>query len=236
MSVLKILTRWSLITALLVVTGCTAPGSIKTWEGPDRSAAETGVLIAPPDIKVVSIDGVEQREYLLDALTLRYQLLPGKRVVVFRYAGLYANTSASDEESKSVVIESPDQVAVIDVQPGETYEIVFERPETPNSARALAAAFSAEVVGSQGGRFAVEPWDGSRYQARAEAIAAGRVKAGDSPLLAGECEPGQPHESAVGNNDGSGLAPGMSRIDALKVVWGQASAAEKKAFLRWAFK
>ncbi len=238
MKVIRALGILGMLWTMVWLGGCTAPGTIKTWEGPDRSASETGIFVAPPDIKVVAIDGVKQGEYLLDALTLRYQLLPGKRVVVFRYSGLFANPAAtSDAESKALVIESPDQVAVLDVRPGVTYQVEFRHPDTLNEARALVANFSAEVVDSNGGRYAVQPWEGSVYARRAKAMEEGKTGAGfaDSPLVAGNCVPAA-DAGAEAEVSGSGLTEGVSRLDALKEVWKQASPAEKKAFLRWAFK
>lgn len=230
---------WACLLMMLSATGCSTNQLLKTWNGPDLAAGQVGILHAPADVEVVSVNGKDMTSYLLKDLALNYQLYPGVNQVLFKYRSLWAKTGRVDNgESKADLIESALQQVTIDVQPGADYTFAFSRPADKAGALVRAESFKANlldanqrVVAASVAYVAPAP---QPLQAQQGQIQQGQAQ---QPLTVLHCPP--PAESATvvsGQAAAASPATSLPTSEGLKVLWEQATSEEKKEFLRWAFK
>ncbi len=229
--------QWIMVLVTVVLlSACTASSRVvKVYEGDTLPPNQVAKLEVPEDIDLVELDGKAQKDYLLENLALTYDLTPGEHTVVYKYAGLWSKTRQSNdaEERRAEVVESELRQTKINMVAGKTYTFNFVRPESRADAQKFAKTFSAVLVTDEGRSVAKD----SRY-----------VKPSDTPPVAATIS--QPATAFPATTSGaavtasvaaipaapvSSLETGLSRLDALKVLWGKSSAEEKKEFLRWAF-
>lgn len=220
-----------LVTLMLVLTACSITGKrIKAYDGPELS--ETATLEAPENIKVISINGQAMTSFLLDDLSLSYSLKPGSNQIVFQYRSIWSKAGVRGNDERAVdVIESDRIEANFNARPGETYTFAVDDVGSLREARRLASGFSAPIVDSSGEIVArPTPYTGQER---------GAVAAPSQPN-AGPPEPAAPEPAAstdaAPDATGNRITPDdMSTLDALNLLWEQASPKEKEAFLRQAF-
>lgn len=206
------------IISLAVITGCSSGMSrVQTWEGTVDNADQVAVLSAPGAINIREVNGKAMTGFMVDDLSLDYELLPGENQVVFTYKTIWSKAERVDDgESKVHVVETPRQTITIDAQPGETYEFDVEKPGNRREAEAMAKDFSVSVVNSGGQAVATSsPWEAADSKARVARAPVSSQRETRSETSAGE-------------------AP-VETIDQLKSLWSDATEEEKREFLRWAF-
>lgn len=204
------------VVSLAVITGCSSGMSrVQTWEGTVDNADQVAVLSAPGAINVREVNGQSMTTFMVDDLSLDYELLPGENRVVFTYKTIWSKAERVDDgESKVHVVETPRQTLTIDAQPGESYQFDIEKPANRKQAEAQAQDFSVNLVDSGGQTVATsKPWDASDS----------RQVARRAPVP----------ESSNAEAPAEGAAE--TTLDRMKSLWGDASEEERREFLRWAF-
>jgi len=202
------------VLASVVMAGCASSvARVDTWEGQLPATTKPAVLQAPGEIQVVSVNGRNMTNFLIEDLALDYGLLPGENEVVFRYKTIWAKSGVvRNGESKVHVIESSTQVARFTASPDAVYGFEFDKPASRQEAETMMESFSAKIVAGNGTVVAVsEEWDGQS-----------RLTDSRTPV------PASGGESTSRPQEGSTL-------EQLKAIWADASDEDKKAFLRWAF-
>ena len=198
----------------VVMVGCASTvARVDTWEGQLPATTKPAVLQAPGEIQVVSVNGRNMTNFLIEDLALDYGLLPGENEVVFRYKTIWAKSGVvRNGESKVHVIESGTQVARFKASPDAVYGFEFNKPASRQEAEAMMESFSAKIVAGNGTVVAVsEEWDGQS-----------RLTDNRTPVPASGVE-------------STGLPQEGGTLEKLKAIWADASDEDKKAFLRWAF-
>jgi len=204
------------IVGLAVITGCSLGMSrVQTWEGTVENADQAAVLSAPGVINVREVNGQPMTSFLIDDLSIDYELLPGENRIVFIYKTIWSKSEAVDnDESKVHVVETPRQTVTINAEPGETYQFQIEKPDNRRQAEALVRDFSVAVVSSGGQTVATS----SLWTASDSRKAVTRAPLPDARSVAA------PVDASV-----------ATTLEQLKLLWGDASEEEKREFLRWAF-
>ncbi|ABC32598.1 hypothetical protein HCH_05947 [Hahella chejuensis KCTC 2396] len=249
---MKVIWSWlrsSLVVALAIaISACGTMRAVKTYDGQTLGDGQVAKVIAPAEIELLEIDGVSQKNFLLENIDLTYDILPGQRTLVYRYTSIWAKpreNDDSDAEHVDKVVSDRFQVTV-DMQPGQVYTFGFNKPDSKREAEAFIKAPKITLVDSAnrtiaiGGAYqpiTVAASQPSATQPSATQPSAISTTATVNPAVAA-VPPAQTGQGvAVQNN--APVSPsdaGISRIEALKVLWEKASAEEKKQFLRWAFK
>ncbi len=226
----------SMLVAAVILSACSASSRVvKVYEGDTLDKSQVAKLVTSEDIDVVEIDGVKQKDYLLENMSLTYDLLPGEHVVVFKYTGLFSSVRQSDDPDapRAELVESELRQVRFNASAGQTYNFNFKRPESKEAAREFAKSFSAALVTVDGRSVAKD----SKYvKPTAVALSAASAPAVTAFPLSGSTSAGVATSAPAAQ--AAVVAPvdaGLSRLDALKVLWGKSSAEEKKEFLRWAF-
>ncbi len=259
MRLLKKLSLLSLALTTAFLWGCSASDRVvKTYEGPSLAEEQLAKLVTREDIRIIEIDGVKQQEYLLNNLALTYDLLPGEHIIAYQYRSIWARkkqSDDSDEPSANIAESGLRQVRMV-FQPGQTYSFEFAKPSSFREAQAFAQNFSATLVDGNGRMVARD----SAYGTAAVATASKQPSASNQVAVKPVPSPDLKREAVASaapvaattlpnttlpNAEVSAAmeAPsvvtpveaGLSRLDAIKVLWTKATAEEKKEFLRWAF-
>ena len=202
------------VLASVVMAGCASSvARVDTWEGQLPATTKPAVLQAPGEIQVISVNGRNMTNFLIEDLALDYGLLPGENEVVFRYKTIWAKSGVvRNGESKVHVIESSNQVARFTASPDAVYGFEFDKPASRQEAETMMESFSAKIVAGNGTVVAVsEEWDGQS-----------RLTDSRTPVPASGVE-------------STGLPQEGGTLEKLKAIWADASDEDKKAFLRWAF-
>jgi uncharacterized protein YccT (UPF0319 family) len=219
----------------IALIGCSANSMIvRTYQGEVLSQEQVARLLVPQEIELKFVDGIKQKDYLLDNLALTYELTPGVHRIVYKYSSIWSKPPASQEDSKVEVIESSQRELVYNFKAGQQYTLTFENPDDRSQARVFAETFSAHLASADGKRIMA---DSVYHPSETSSVAVGAVVGTSVAVDAGA--------SSVAASTGQVVAPalpaampegaGLSRLDGLKTLWAEASADEKKEFLRWAF-
>lgn len=203
------------IAAMILMSGCSSSMTrVQTWDGAARDASQVAILEAPGAINVQAVNGRSMTSFLIDDLSLEYELLPGENQVVFTYKTIWARSGVVDNgESKVHVVETPRQVLTINAEPGATYQFGIEKPRTRAQAEAMARDFAVNLMDSGGQVIATSaPWAASDVR---QAVT--RAPVPDARATSASVDATAP------------------TLDQLKALWGEASEEEKREFLRWAF-
>jgi hypothetical protein len=185
--------------------------------------AEVAILTAPLNIKVLSVDGRSMPGYLLSGISTDYSLLPGEHLVEFQYESVWGIPKTDKDSAPSKAVQSePRQVRFVS-EPGQRLTFRFEEPGNVRTAEAMVDTFAADVVDQAG-------------SVLARSVEAGTYSvAGPASVMSAAALAGQQESTVPVIIEASGSDSGISRIDAMKVLWSRLNAEEKKAFLDWAF-
>jgi uncharacterized protein YccT (UPF0319 family) len=209
-----------LICLVALLSACSSNKLVKTYPGEQLTEQAVGVLIAPEQITVLSVNGSPVTQYLLSNLEVRYALKEGENLVVFQYESIWSRARRDEETGSRVnVVKSEPLEVLIDVKAGEHYRFNFSPVSNQKEAEALAESFIARIVDAQRNLVAESVAAGTYEQAELM-----RVKT-EKTLLA--------NKSAEKSE--ASLAETETVIDRLKALWGEASSEEKKAFMVWVF-
>jgi len=196
--------KFSLILSVLFLSACSTGEIVKAYDGDELLVEQLAVLTAPENIVVLSINGNKMKNYLLSGINVSYGLKPGENLVVFQYESVWAKAIREDKDApRSVKISSEPREVLVNAKAGEHLNFKFLNGSNVREARALAEAFTAEVIDSK--------FNVVAQSAEVGVYAASNVKT-----------------KLAKTSD-------LQTLDALKVLWGTATADEKKSFLAWAF-
>lgn len=203
------------IAGLILLSGCSSSMTrVQTWDGAAADASQVAILEAPGTIRVQEVNGRAMPSFLVENLSLNYELLPGENQIVFTYRTIWARSGVVDNgESKVHVVETPRQLLTFDAEPGATYQFGIDKPRTRAQAEAMASDFSVNLLDSGGQVVATSS---------PPVVADVRNTAARAPVP----------DSRSGNAPAGASAPVLEQ---LKSLWGEASEEEKREFLRWAF-
>lgn len=207
--------QYGAILISLFLVGCASSVTrVDTWQGSPAGAEDPAVLKAPGEIQVLSVNGQNMTNFLIDDLALDYGLLPGENEVVFTYKTIWAKAGVvRNGESKVHIVESAPQVARFEATAGSVYEFDYAVPGSRQEAEALMADFSADIVTAGGQSVATSSaWDGRSTVARAR-----------TPV------------PAASGDMASAVAGEGTTLEQLQALWAEATEEEKRTFLRWAF-
>lgn len=224
--------RLIVVILAVILTACSSGTIVKTYEGEKLQAQSLAVLTAPEYISLVSVNGKRVPKYLLSSINTNYGLKPGINVVVFEYESVWAKAAVGSEGARSELVSSGRKEVVIDAIAGENYNFDFAKASNVRDAKVLAENFSAQVVNASGAVIAqsTEPGIYKTATKPASVVATPVVTE-----LAAENSVGvtaAPVPQPVAADQASQALP---TIEGLKVLWKNASAEEKKSFLKWAF-
>ena len=203
------------LIVIFVGTGCASHYVVPSFEGDKRPLDQVGLLKVPESIKILRVNGRSQDQFLLNSLALDYQLLPGGNRIEYQYASLWAiaGGSVKDEGKSSELVKSKVQEVKFNVEPGKIYHFDFKRAANRADAKRLAESFESVLKDDKNQLVAT----GVLYVEKKE------VDQTVGKALLNVAPPVAPVGSEV-----------LTNVEALKVLWGRAGAAEKKEFLRWA--
>lgn len=212
------------------LSGC-ASGPIQTWEGDKLGLQQTALLKAPADVRILSVNGKSTPDYLIDNMAFDYQIKPGDTTIELRYESVWASAK-KDEEGKNAPLVARSKVKAIRfvAMAGVEYRIQFDHATSKSGALALADNFNAVLVDATGAELAktASPITSAALVAEAPVVTQGVAQ--EVQASATTASPAPIYQSV------QPAASNLPKIDALKVLWGSATAEEKKEFLRWAFK
>lgn len=230
--------RLKLISALafaMVLAGCgTTFKSVQTWEGPSAERNQIAVLEKPGSVKVLSVNGRDMENFLMDDIELNYELLPGQNTVVFTQKTIWAKKGVVENgESKVTVVETDPQQVVINAQAGESYSFVLPQPQTQREAERIAENYQATIVNSNSRQVA----QSSDYVAPEPQLPT--LNSSGQQVTATPAPAPNAAATAGAASASTAVAPspanGLPTLEGLKLLWERASKEEKKDFLRWAF-
>ena len=246
----RFFTRWVAVLPLVFLVGCSSTTLIKTYDGPKVDVSRSAVLSTTGGIEIISVNGQEVKTYLIPELDLNYQILPGQNSVVFTHETLWAKPGKREEgESNSELIVTEPMQMSFNAKAGEVYSFVFGYPENRAEASEFAKTFKATLVDSSEGFVAESTLYADASKSTESKVAVVPVST-PSELASGSegvTVPVNANVAVAGATVGAVAVvssasvesvPGgaLPSIDALKVLWDSASTAEKKEFLKWAFK
>lgn len=214
-----------LAVLVLALSACAVTGSrIQAYDGPQLPDSQVATLQTPATVKVISINGQDTTSYMLEDLALNYGLKPGSNTVIYRYRSIWSRNAAREDGDSAVsVVESDLMETKFTAQPGETYSFAHSEAESVREARQVARDFKARIVNSGGRTIArSEPYKGQPQPA-----------ASTEPQVASGGTGGRAQAQAA--TGAPAVAPNMSTLDALNLLWQRATREEKEAFLRRAF-
>lgn len=206
-----------LVLGVLLLAACSTGKIVQSYEGDVLQAAELSVLTAPENIVVLSINGKKVKKYLLSDLNVRYGLKPGQNLVVFQYESVWAKAIRAEQDAprSEKVVSAPKEV-LIDAKAGENLHFSFKNVGNVRAAKDLAAEFDAELLDE-------------KLNVVARSAELGTYDVGEDVALPVKAK------LRSGKKEGLSEAGTLQTLDALKVLWGTATADEKKEFLSWAF-
>ena len=204
-----------LVFSVLFLVACSNGRILKTYEGDVLAKEQLSVLTAPENIVVLSINEKKVKNYLLSDIEVNYGLKPGKNLVVFQYESVWGKAARGDDAPRSEKVVSEPKEVLIDAKAGEQLNFRFKKAGSVREARLLAVAFEAEVIDAESNALSVSTELGV-YEAS-------RVKERENIV------------SQVKQVETLPVTTNLQALEALKVLWGSASAEEKKTFLVWAF-
>lgn len=207
----------SVLFISLVVVACSSGTIVKTYEGDSMAKEQVAVLTAPENISLISVNGKKVPKYLLSSINVNYGLKPGTNVVVFGYESVWAIPGKTEDGQRSELAESGPKEVVIDAVAGAQYNFQFTEAENIREARELAQNFKAEIVDANK-TIVASSTDTGVYAPPVE-------KSANAILSRVAADSGSA-------DDSSNKLP---TLEGLKVLWKNASADDKKEFLKWAF-
>lgn len=197
--------RVVLLVCVLLLSACSSGKLVKTYSGDTLPKAQLASLTAGENVSLLSVNGEKVPDYLLSGISVDYGLKPGKHVVLFQYESVWSVARVSEDSPRSKAVESVPREVTIDVKAGDRLSFRYAEASNIREAERLASNFEADVVNQKGRVLA---------------------SSGDPAIQKVEAP-----EAAAAVSPGSGLPA----VEAMKVLWADLSAEDKKDFLKWAF-
>lgn len=205
-----------LVIFLATAAACaTPPIPLHGGLGSDGASAS---IVLPEQLEIVTVNGleIEGARGLLSKGDTTLEVSPGRYEVVAFYRELWEHGDQHD------MLRSDPALFVVDAAAGGRYRLDYARPASMAEARALAAEFQGWVEAAATGARTSSVDSGLRF--RRGLVAAATF---DETLV--------PAAPAVGS--GQHVAPLAASdedwLALMKSWWGEASAEERREFLRW---
>lgn len=241
----------------LALAACAAP-PIQLHDAPGNAGPPASIVL-PEQLEVVTVNGLEidgPRGMLGKGETI-LEVSPGRYEVITFYRELW------ERGDQHEVLRSDPVLFVVDAAAGQHYRLDYARPGTMAEARALAEDFSGWVEdvstgartpsAASGLRFRrglvaaatfddtlvpVAPASGARQTVAPLPASDAALTSGSSPVVASTQQPESVAEStrqALGEDQApvAGLQAEEDWLALMKSWWGEASAEERREFLRW---
>ncbi|MFZ5533449.1 MAG: DUF2057 family protein [Pseudomonadota bacterium] len=238
---------FTVIAAALIATlmGCSSP-QLKLYDGARNPAAQAARLTVPEAIEVARINGVEVKG--ASGMWTRgdkvMELAPGRYELLAYYREIWTQGDQHD------VLRSDPALFILDARPGSRYRIDYARPSDYGQAQKLAAAFSGALVDESSGARAASQPSGVRFPTGIMGQIAGASEllpdngAGSSTQVVAPLDAPPESRAAVTASQPTPAAPETMAPSAtvtgqgdwltlMQAWWKQASAEERRAFLRW---
>ncbi|MDX1451511.1 MAG: DUF2057 family protein [Oleiphilaceae bacterium] len=233
------MTQWfklaSAIAVVVLVSACSGNKVVPTYDGPKLAVDQQAILTAGENITVISVNGQRVPKYLLSNIEVNYGLKPGSNSVVFQYRSVWARHNYGEDGPRAQEVSSAPQQVIVDVKAGDRLRFDYAKASNYREAQQLASNFEASVVNERGDILANShaPLPKVKESVVAAAINEPATTGGDGAAALTVASVVVPATAATPASGGDNRLPAL---DGLKVLWERASAEEKKAFLKWAFK
>ena len=210
----------------LLMSGCSSNKVVKTYSGSTLPNQAISILTAPENITLLSVNDQAVPQYLLSNLDVDYGLQTGDNLIVFKYESIWSKAKRDEETGVRVeTVESEPMSVLIPAKAGKRYRFNFISANNVREAREMAAQFVAQVVDEKKNLIAESVPFTDYQKSLAEQQAKEKALELDKTVAQRTSEAGAFDEDM--NN--------LSTLERLKLIWPNASADEKKAFLVWVF-
>lgn len=216
---MKTLRAVLLILAAILPGMATAAGPLFAVPEADRGRTDLATLIFPESLDIEMVDGLVYPGFknFFRRGDTAMRILPGRREIALRYNMLFESGSGDHDIVKSKVM-----VLNFVAEPGKIYRTTHEKFRNAATARAGMQNFVVKIEDEQGVNRVLEAIQISKNWQGEETVTTRRdlVSAAAAPSVV--TAPQAPPCDAV---------PGTP--DMLKYAWGNATAAERAAFVEW---
>lgn len=246
-----------LLVLSLVLAACAAP-TIPLHDAAGDAGPPASIVL-PEQLEVVSVNGlaIEGTRGMFGKGETVLEVSPGRYEVLAFYRELW------ERGDQHEVLRSDPVLFVLDAAPGRRYRLEYASPGTMAEARALAENFSGWVEDMASGErtpsaasglqfrrdlvaaatfddtlVAVAPASGSRQEVAPLPVPDADPTAGERAVVASAQQPA-PASAAPAGAPREGLDPAMAPqgeedwLALMKSWWSEASAEERREFLRW---
>ena len=233
------MTSWPRILVLFFMTvllaACQSSPVVKLYDGAERPVSQIAVVQIPETLDIISINGRDPSG-INSSLMGSYRelhLSAGQYEIIAFYREIWE----PDSTSTHVVLRSEPAIFTVEGRPGGRYVLEYGKPGNVDDARELAADFrgwTRDITSGQ--RIPTEPSGLAR-----PGLLSNVNIGGIAPVPASEVVMPVPTTSPSATTPAmptpvghaSGNTDGGAYLDMLKAQWSQASAEERRAFLRW---
>ncbi|WP_169518302.1 DUF2057 family protein [Solimonas variicoloris] len=239
---------------LLSLAACASP-QLRLYEGTAKPAAEVAVITMPEQLEVASINGTEVpgAKGMWNKGDKRLEVLPGRYEALIYYREVWQSGDSSD-----VLRSRSPALFVIDAQAGHQYRIGYSQPANYEAAKRLAQDFRGWVddqtsatrtasvdsgvkfkegvlaqVSGDGGLVADHGAEGPRAVQPVRPLPPAPAVAPVAPPVPAVAVPSAAASAAAASAAPVAGAAGRDWVSLMKGWWQQASADERRGFLRW---
>ncbi|WP_043112308.1 DUF2057 family protein [Solimonas flava] len=239
---------------LLSLAACASP-QLRLYEGAAKPAAQVAVITMPEQLEVASINGTEVpgAKGMWSKGDKRLEVLPGRYEALIYYREVWQSGDNSD-----VLRSRSPALFVIDAQAGHQYRIGYPQPANYEGAKRLAQDFQGWVddqtggtrtasvdsgvkfkegvlaqVSGDGGLVADRGAEGPRAVQPVRPLPPAPTVAPVAPPVSAVAVPSVAASTAAGSVAPAAGAAGRDWVSLMKGWWKQASADERRGFLRW---
>lgn len=222
-------------TALLSAVLCAACARepLRLYEGAPRPAAEVATLTVPEALEVSALDGREVRgaSGMMRGGDLEVELAPGRHELLVFYREIWQRNGDHD------TLKSDPALFAVDAQAGHRYRLDFERPRRYEDAQVLSRDFKGWVADESTGQRVDSTASGLQFRKGLVAELTGNntltpAVAGGSKVAPAAAAAPAPTPATETGAPPATATPGDWLL-LIKGWWSQASADERREFLRW---
>lgn len=199
--------------AIALLGACSTKQPVRLYDGPERAISDVAVLRMPVQLDIVTINDrqVQGVNAMFSMQDKELHLEPGRYRIVAHYKDVWDRSTGSHE-----VVQSDPVQFNLDAHAGQLYRLDYTQPQSLEEAKEMARDFEGWVEHVASGE-------------RTATTATGQAIRGVSGVTTIAPDKLQPEPSTASTPDHE---PG-DYIDLLKAHWSQATAEERREFLRW---
>lgn len=213
-----------------LLAACERSPTLRLYDGPERGRAEMLTIRVPEQLEILTINEqrVERGNTLFATGYQDLQLAPGEYRVVAYYKELW------DLELDNHAVYRSDPVTfTVDGKGGEFYRLAYDKPDNAREAEQLADNFSGWSENIATGDRRDTTASGLVRPGLFTGLVAGTTAAVAEQPAVTSVAPASNAPAAPAAPAGNSGAADMGYVDMLKAYWSQASAEERREFLRW---